>query len=109
MLSIQKAVEFRQMMKLDLEATRIHLHYPGNALRTDGPSAGMAMALAVLSAASGRPVRGNVAMTGEISLQGRILPIGGVKEKLLAAHRAGQNVILLPKANEKDLADLPAG
>ena len=85
----------------------LHVHYPGNALKTDGPSAGMAMTIAMISALTSTPVRADIAMTGEISLRGRILPIGGVKEKLLAAHRRGMTMALLPKNNEKDLQQLP--
>ena len=85
----------------------IHIHYPGNGLKTDGPSAGMAMAFALISALTKRPFPGNIAMTGEISLRGRILPIGGVKEKMLAAHRRKMTIALLPKANENAIDDLP--
>ena len=91
-----------------LEKTDIHVHVPAGATPKDGPSAGVAMFLALVSLLVGRPVRSDVAMTGEISLRGLVLPIGGVKEKTLAALRAGIGTVMLPRRNEKDLEDVPA-
>jgi len=91
-----------------LEKEDIHVHVPAGAPPKDGPSAGVAMFLALVSLLSGRPVRSDVAMTGEVSLRGLVLPIGGVKEKTLAALRAGIRTVMLPRRNEKDLEDVPA-
>ncbi|MDW8148359.1 MAG: endopeptidase La [Roseiflexaceae bacterium] len=85
----------------------VHIHVPGGAVPKDGPSAGITMATALASAATGRLVRDDVAMTGEITLRGRVLPVGGIKEKVLGAHRAGIRTIILPRRNEVDLDDLP--
>jgi len=90
-----------------LSACEIHLHVPAGAVPKDGPSAGVTMATALVSALSKRCVHGEVAMTGEISLRGRVLPVGGIKDKILAASRAGIRTVLLPKRNEKDLVDVP--
>ena len=87
----------------------MHVHVPAGAVPKDGPSAGVTMTTALASLLSGRLVRSDVAMTGEVSLTGRVLPIGGVKQKLLAAHRAGITTVLIPKRNEPDLDDVPAG
>ncbi|MDT3399111.1 endopeptidase La [Streptomyces sp. B1866] len=92
----------------DLKDRGVHLHVPAGAVPKDGPSAGVTMTTALASLLSGRPVRPDVAMTGEVSLTGRVLPVGGVKQKLLAAHRAGLTTVIIPKRNEPDLDDVPA-
>ena len=88
-------------------AREAHIHVPAGAIPKDGPSAGLAIATAIVSELSGQQVRRDVAMTGEITLRGRALPIGGIKEKVLGAHRAGIKTIILPRQNEADLEDVP--
>ncbi len=88
------------------ETNDIHVHLPSASIPKDGPSAGVTMAIAIMSALSGRPVRRDVAMTGEVTLRGRVLPVGGIKEKVLAAHRAGIHTIVLPRRNLKDLDEV---
>ena len=89
------------------EKMDVHLHVPSGAIPKDGPSAGIAMVLAIASLFSARPVRSDVGMTGEVTLRGRVLPVGGIKMKVLAAHRAGLTTVILPKRNEQDLEELP--
>src|ERR1700690_1647967 len=91
----------------DFEKTDIHLHVPQGAVSKDGPSAGVAITVALVSLLTGRRVRGDVAMTGEITLRGTVLPVGGIKEKVLAAHRAGIKRVVLPERNRKDIVDVP--
>jgi len=89
------------------EKTDIHLHIPAGATPKDGPSAGVTMTTALVSLLTKKPIRSDVGMTGEITLRGQVLPVGGIKEKMLAAHRAGLKTIFLPKENKGDLDDLP--
>ena len=89
------------------EKTDIHLHVPAGAIPKDGPSAGIAMVVAMDSLFTGKPVKGDIGMTGEITLRGRVLPVGGIKIKVLAAHRAGLKTVILPQKNKSDLDDLP--
>ena len=90
-----------------LNATDLHLHFPAGAMPKDGPSAGVTITTAIVSLLTGRQVRPDLAMTGEITLRGLVLPVGGIKEKLIAAHRAGMRSVLIPSKNEKDLRELP--
>ncbi len=107
--SVQAALTLAKMLIGEsLDKTDIHVHVPAGATPKDGPSAGVAMYLALVSLLMDRPVRSDVAMTGEISLRGLVLPIGGVKEKVLAALRAGIKTVMLPRKNEKDVEDVPA-
>jgi ATP-dependent Lon protease len=89
-------------------ASDLHIHLPQGAIKKDGPSAGVALTVAVMSALTGRTVRNDVAVTGEIDLRGHALPVGGIKEKVLAAHRAGISTVVLPERNRKDTIEIPA-
>ncbi|MEM7337376.1 MAG: endopeptidase La [Actinomycetota bacterium] len=109
--SIVRSIVASQAERLDVSvpaSKRLHVHFPAGAVPKDGPSAGVTMTTALVSLLSDRPVRADVAMTGEVTLQGRVLPIGGVKQKVLAAHRAGITTVILPEANGADLEDVPA-
>jgi len=109
--SAQIALSYLRAHRPDLDGAldrAVHLHVPAGAVPKDGPSAGVTMVTALASLASGRPVRSDVGMTGEVTLNGRVLPIGGVKQKLLAAQRAGLKTVFVPARNEPDLDDVPA-
>ena len=112
--SIQAALSYTrsraQALKIDLKAfekTDVHVHVPEGGIAKDGPSAGITVATALISAFTRRPVRREVGMTGEITLRGRVLPIGGMKEKVMAAQRAGLKIMILPRKNQKDMVDIP--
>ncbi|HKW68966.1 MAG TPA: S16 family serine protease, partial [Candidatus Dormibacteraeota bacterium] len=111
--SAQIALSYVRSHADDLNISRdainksFHIHVPEGAVPKDGPSAGVTMTTAIVSLLTGRPVRNTVGMTGEVTLQGLVLPIGGVKQKVLAAHRMGLTEVILPKRNEKDIDDVP--
>jgi ATP-dependent Lon protease len=112
--SIQAAISFVRSRAVSFgidpktfETTDFHIHVPEGATPKDGPSAGVAMVTSIVSTLTSMPVRNDVAMTGEITLRGRVLPIGGLKEKLLAAHRGGIKTVIIPKENDSDLHDIP--
>lgn len=105
------SIDFGLAEKLDehfLEKTDVHIHFPAGAIPKDGPSAGVTIITALISLLTGRRVNPDVSMTGEVTLRGLVLPVGGIKEKVLAAHRAGIKTVILPARNEKDLIDIPA-
>ena len=101
-----KSIEFGIIPPI-FEKKDFHIHVPEGATPKDGPSAGIAMVTSIVSSITGIPVNKDIAMTGEVTLRGHVLPIGGLKEKLLAAHRAGIAKVLIPEDNKKDLADIP--
>src|SRR4029077_8130855 len=90
-----------------LDGREVHVHVPAGATPKDGPSAGITMVTAIASLLTGRPVKSTIGMTGEVTLQGRVLPIGGLKQKVLAAHAAGLTEVIIPERNEPDLEDVP--
>jgi len=104
----KRLIKEKFMTSEQLKKTDVHLHIPAGAIPKDGPSAGITMCVALYSAFTGKKIRNRLAMTGEISLTENVLPVGGIKEKLLAAKRSGINNIILPKMNEKDLSEIPS-
>jgi len=106
-LSYARAYASKLGIKEDFNKDDIHIHVPSGAIKKDGPSAGSAITTALISIFLKKEVRKEVGMTGEVTLRGKVLEIGGVKEKVLAAHRAGLKIIILPAANKKDMIDIP--
>jgi ATP-dependent Lon protease len=107
-MTVQRSRADKLRINNDFHEKRdIHVHVPEGATPKDGPSAGIAMCTALVSTLTGNPVKANVAMTGEITLRGEVLAIGGLKEKLLAAHRGGIKTVIIPKDNERDLEEMP--
>jgi len=104
---VRATAEQLDIEQKSLNGKDIHLHVPAGATPKDGPSAGVTMVTSLVSLLTNTPVRSDVGMTGEITLQGQVLPIGGVKQKVLAAHRAGLKTVVVPKRNEVDLKDVP--
>ena len=104
---VRSRAESLGLKKEDFTESDLHIHVPEGAIPKDGPSAGITMAVAIVSAMTKRRIRHDVAMTGEITLRGNVLPVGGIKEKLLAAHRYGLKTVLLSEQNQKDLVDVP--
>jgi len=104
---VRSRAKLLEIAESEFRDSDLHIHFPAGAIPKDGPSAGIAVTLAIASVLSRRPVRRDVAMTGEVTLRGKVLDIGGVKEKTLAAYRAGLREVIMPKGNEKDLRDVP--
>src|SRR6185295_15071132 len=104
---VRSRANLLEIPETEFRESDLHIHFPAGAIPKDGPSAGIAVTLAIASVLSRRPVRRDVAMTGEVTLRGKVLDIGGVKEKTLAAYRAGLREVIMPKGNEKDLRDVP--
>jgi len=104
---VQGELERLDLPRSELDGKAVHIHVPAGAIPKDGPSAGVTLVTALVSELTGRPVRGDVGMTGEVTLQGQVLPVGGVKQKVLAAHRQGLKVVILPRGNKVDLDDVP--
>ena len=104
---VRSKIDGKHMVPELFEQSDVHVHVPAGAIPKDGPSAGIAMVMAIASLFTCRPIHSYIGMTGEVTLRGRVLPVGGIKMKVLAAHRAGLTTVILPKRNERDLDDLP--